>query len=35
VFVVQKGGLMAGASVAGEKFGFETREAHAKAAEAE
>jgi lipid-binding SYLF domain-containing protein len=35
VFVVQKGGLMAGASLAGQKFGFQTREAHAKAAEAE
>jgi lipid-binding SYLF domain-containing protein len=35
VFVVQKGGLMAGASVAGQKFSFETRETHAKAAEAE
>ena len=35
VFVVQKGGLMAGASVTGQKFGFETRETHAKAAEAE
>jgi lipid-binding SYLF domain-containing protein len=35
VFVVQKGGLMAGASVAGQKFSFESREAHAKAAEAE
>jgi lipid-binding SYLF domain-containing protein len=35
VFVVQKGGLMAGASVAGQKFSFETPEEHAKAAEAE
>lgn len=35
VFVVQKGGLMAGASVAGQKFNFESREAHAKSAEAE
>jgi lipid-binding SYLF domain-containing protein len=35
VFVVQKGGLMAGASLAGQKFSFESREAHAKAAEAE
>jgi lipid-binding SYLF domain-containing protein len=35
VFVVQKGGLMAGAAVAGQKFNFETRETHAKAAEAE
>jgi len=35
VFVVQKGGLMAGASIAGQKFSFETREEHAKAAEAE
>jgi lipid-binding SYLF domain-containing protein len=35
VFVVQKGGLMAGASIAGEKFSYESREAHAKAADAE
>jgi lipid-binding SYLF domain-containing protein len=35
VFVVQKGGLMAGASVAGEKFTYESREEHAKAADAE
>jgi lipid-binding SYLF domain-containing protein len=35
VFVVQKGGLMAGASVAGEKFTYESREEHAKSAEAE
>jgi lipid-binding SYLF domain-containing protein len=35
VFVVQKGGLMAGASIAGQKFGFETIAEHAKAAEAE
>jgi lipid-binding SYLF domain-containing protein len=35
VFVVQKGGLMAGASVAGQKFSFETRDEHVKQAEAE
>jgi lipid-binding SYLF domain-containing protein len=35
VFVVQKGGMMAGASVAGEKFTYESREEHAKAADAE
>ena len=35
VFVVQKGGLMAGASITGEKFSYESREAHAKSAEAE
>jgi lipid-binding SYLF domain-containing protein len=35
VFVVQKGGLMAGASVAGQKFSFETRAEHVKESEAE
>lgn len=35
VFVVQKGGLMAGASIAGEKFTYESREEHAKSAETE
>jgi lipid-binding SYLF domain-containing protein len=35
VFVVQKGGLMAGASIAGEKFTYESKEEHAKSSEAE
>ena len=35
VFVVQKGGLMAGASVAGQKFNYETNAQHVKAAAAE
>ena len=35
VFVVQKGGLMAGASVSGQKFTYETNAEHVKAAAAE